>query len=85
MELFFFILLELWNMLQFITGCQVPKRTSIKVNFIEDVYGAIVVHTCCNTITLPRNVWREEEQYSALAKSMSVIFTHDESLNFNTA
>ena len=52
LQLFFFISLELWNMLQFITGCQVPKRTSIKVNFIEDLYGAIVVHTCCNTGSL---------------------------------
>ena len=75
---------ELRNMLQFITGCQVPKRKSIKVGFVDDMYGAIVAHTCCNTMTLPRNVWREEEQYPAFAKAMSIIFEPEEQLSFNT-
>ena len=33
----------------------------------EDVYGAMVAHTCCNTITFPQIVWRQYLQTQCLS------------------
>lgn len=40
--------------LQHVSGSTVPRKRSIRVDFMEEPNGSITAHTCANVIVLPR-------------------------------
>ncbi len=66
-----------------VTGAEVLRKRSIRVEFMEGSSGCITVHTCANQITLPRGVFMDEEDsYKLFVSAMEAVVACDE-LSYN--
>ena len=76
------------SLLVYITGCCVPRKESLKVEFMEttDSMKAIVARTCSNEILFPQGVFRrnDEEAAQKFTLAMNTVIDLKGSLLFNT-
>ena len=69
-----FIHAELRALLSHITGAEIARKRTIKVDFFQDVNGTICAHTCGNQIGYPRGVFVEgEESYASFEMAMRTV------------
>lgn len=71
---------ELKSLVIFITGSNIVKRRSIKV---EDEVGSILARTCSKLIIFPRGLFKEEDEAFKFADVMNSIIDWN-GIKFNT-